>query len=345
MNVVIIDDTPLNLSLLKAMIGKLPDCTPITFQSATEGLQWCLSNDFDLLIVDFMMPELDGIELIRRLRSEPHKAEIPFLMVTASIDRQVRYDALEAGATDFLTKPVDTYEFRPRVRNMLELRRNQLIVAQRAYLLAEEVAIATAEIHAREQETVMRLARAAEFRDPETGAHIQRMAHYSKLIAAQLGLAEDFQHMLLQAAPMHDIGKLGTPDSILLKPGKLTPEEFDIMKTHTVMGWEILGGSASPMLRMASDIAYTHHERYDGTGYPRKLKGDDIPLTGRIVTVSDVFDALTSVRPYKRAWTLEDAKNYLQEGRGAQFDPICVDAFLNGWDEVEAIHQRFRDDE
>lgn len=344
MNVVIVDDTPLNLSLLKAMVSKLPDCTAVVFQSPIEGLNWCLDNDVDLLIVDYMMPELDGIEFIRRLRARPDKAEIPVLMVTASIDRQVRYDALEAGATDFLTKPVDTYEFRPRVRNMLELRRNQLIVSQRAFLLAEEVAMATAEIHAREQETVMRLARAAEFRDPETGAHIQRMSYYSALIARQLGLAQDVCTMLLQAAPMHDVGKLGTPDHILLKPGKLTPEEFEIMKQHTTIGWEILGGSASPMLRMAADIAYSHHERFDGEGYPRRLKGDEIPLTGRIVTVADVFDALTSVRPYKKAWSMDEARQYLADGRGAQFDPDCVDAFMAKWDEVETTYKRYRDD-
>jgi putative two-component system response regulator len=188
------------------------------------------------------------------------------------------------------------------------------------------------------------MSRAAEFRDPETGAHIQRMAHYSQIIARGLDLEPRKQKLLLEAAPMHDVGKIGIPDYILLKPGKLTPEEMEVMKGHSRLGYELLQGSGSEILRAGAEIAISHHEKYDGTGYPNALKGTDIPLYGRIVAVADVFDALTSERPYKKAWPLEDAVRFLEEGRGKHFDPMCIEAFLAGWDDVIAIRQRFQDE-
>jgi putative two-component system response regulator len=206
------------------------------------------------------------------------------------------------------------------------------------------VAKATEVIYAREQETILRLSRAAEFRDPETGAHILRMSHYAQLIAGKLGMPQDFQRMLLSAAPMHDVGKLGTPDHILLKPGRLTSEEYEVMKNHTSIGHEILKGSSSPALQMAATIALTHHEKFDGSGYPEGLAEDSIPIEGRIVAVADVFDALTSVRPYKEAWDLPRAIEFLKEGSGAHFDPCCVSAFLHDWDSVLAVRERFKDD-
>jgi len=207
------------------------------------------------------------------------------------------------------------------------------------------VAERTKEIRERERELIFRISRAAEFRDPETGAHIQRMAHYSQVIADGYGLGPESQKLILEAAPMHDVGKIGIPDYILLKPGKLTVEEFEIMKGHARLGYELLKGSASEILRAGAEIAISHHEKFDGSGYPHGLKGEQIPILGRIVAVADVFDALTSERPYKKAWSLEAACKFLEDGRGSHFDTLCVEAFLAGWGRILDILQRFTDEE
>ena len=345
MKVVIVDDTQINVTLMQALVNKIGGCTPVCFTDSAEGLTWCIDNEPDLVIVDYMMPSPDGMEFIQRLRAAPGRDEVPILMVTADHEKEVRYRALELGATDFLTKPVDRIEFISRAKNMLAIRRSHVLLADRATHLADEVRKATAAIFEREKEAIFRLSKAAEFRDPETGAHIVRMAHYSRLIAEKLGWNEEQLDMLLQAAPMHDVGKLGTPDMILLKPGKLSPEEFQVMKQHASIGHEILKGSASPMLQMAAEIAITHHEKFDGSGYPRGLAGEDIPLMGRIVAVADVFDALTSSRPYKPAWELERALNLLKEERDRHFDPACVDAFFDQLDAALTIRQQYQDAE
>jgi len=264
--------------------------------------------------------------------------------LTANDQREVRYEALNGGANDFLNKPIDRVEFMARVRNMLALRTSQRYLADRALHLAGLVEEQTREIRQRERELIYRMSRAAEFRDPETGAHIQRMAHYSCLIARRLGFDVKLQQLILEAAPMHDVGKIGIPDFILLKPGKLTPEEFEVMKGHARLGYELLKDSASETMLAGAEIALTHHEKFDGSGYPRGLAGEDIPIFGRIVAVADVFDALTSERPYKRVWSLEDAALNLEEGRGKHFDPDCVDAFLGMWSEMIEIRQRFQDE-
>lgn len=344
MNIVIIDDTPSNIKVLQAMVGRLNGCNAVTFTNPMEGLGWCLKRDPDLIIVDFMMPGLDGVELTRRLRLTPATAHTPVLMVTAAHEREVRYRALEEGVTDFLTKPLDKMEFMSRLKNMLALRKSHMSMADRAETLAAEVRKATAEVHERERETIFRLARAAEFRDPDTGAHIMRMANFSQLIAAKLDLPGRDQEMIVQASPMHDVGKLGTPDHILLKPARLTAQEFELMKRHSMIGHEILKDSASPVLQAAAQIALSHHEKFDGSGYPHGLARNDIPVFGRIVAVADVFDALTSKRPYKHAWALDRAAAYLHGERGKHFDPDCVDAFLSEWDVIVAIRKRFGDD-
>jgi response regulator RpfG family c-di-GMP phosphodiesterase len=346
MAIAIVDDTPINLTLIQALVRKL---TPagmeiVCFTSPLEGLQWCSNNEPDLVIVDYMMPDINGIEFIETIRKLHPSDTVPILMVTAAHEKEVRYQSLTAGANDFLTKPIDRHEFDPRVRTMLKLRESQKRLRSWNDDLQAAVICKTADIVARERETVARLARAAEFRDPETGGHILRMAHYSILIAEQLGLPREQCERLLTAAPMHDIGKVGTPDNILLKPGRLTEEEMAIMRQHASIGHDILNGSSSPMIQMAAEIALSHHEKFDGSGYPGGLVGDAIPLVGRIVAVADVFDALTSTRPYKPAWDLERSVNFLKEGRGSHFDPRCVDAFLARWNEVLAVRERFRDD-
>lgn len=343
LNIAVVDDSAINLKLFSGLLKRFEQVEVHAFESSQLALDWCLANPVDVLIVDYMMPEPDGMEFLKRFRACDGKSDVPVLMATANNMREVRYEALESGASDFLTKPIDKHEFVARVGNMCELRRSQRRMANHAEWLAEEVEVATYEIRERERETVTRLVRAAEFRDPETGAHIQRMAAYSALIGRLLGLSEAEQQLILDAAPMHDVGKLGTPDHILLKPGKLTPEEFEIMKEHAIKGFYILDGSASSVLQTAALIARTHHEKYDGSGYPAGLSGSDIPLYGRIVAVADVFDALTSARPYKPAWPLEKAQSFLIENSGKHFDPMCVTVFIEAWSEVLEIMSRYQD--
>jgi putative two-component system response regulator len=342
MQIVIIDDVEANLLLLRHFITQLGEVHEVqAFTDPLLALAHCQAHVPDLVIVDYMMPKLDGIELIQRLRATPGRADIPLLMVTANDEVDVRYRALEGGANDFLTKPLDKIEFRARMRNMLALRASQKRLEDRASWLAEEVLKATDEIVRRERETILRLSRAAEFRDPETGDHIQRMAHYSWMIAVRLGLPLEQQQLILEAAPMHDVGKVGIPDHILLKPGKLDEAEFSIMRQHPVIGHQILSESKSPLLQMAASIALSHHEKFNGSGYPLGLKGDAIPLVGRIVAVADVFDALTSARPYKPAWDMDRAVTFMREQRGLHFDPQCVDVFLGQLDDVQSVRQRF----
>lgn len=343
--VLIIDDSEINLMLLKALVTKLGECNPVLFDNPLPALDWCRTNVPDLVIVDYMMPGMDGLRFIAAFRELQGRNEIPVLMITANDQKDVRYEALLGGANDFLTKPIDRVEFGARARNMLSLRNGQKFLADRAEQLSAMVDARTREIREREKELIFRISRAAEFRDPETGAHIQRMAHYSQVIAQGLDLGVVQQKLILAAAPMHDVGKIGIPDQILLKPAKLTPEEFDVMKRHARLGYELLKDSGSEILRAGAEIALTHHEKYDGSGYPDGLRGTQIPLLGRIVAVADVFDALTSERPYKRAWPLDDARRFLEEGRGSHFDPLCVEAFLAGWDQVLEIRHRFRDDD
>lgn len=343
MLVVIIDDSKVNVALIQALVRRLGDCESKGFTEAPQALEWCRDNDMDLVVVDYMMPDLNGMQFIEAFRQFDGKADVPVLMITAATETEILYSALQRGATDFLNKPVDQTEFLARSRNMLTLRRNQKALADRASWLAEEVRKATAVIVQRERETVHRLSRAAEYRDPETGAHILRMAHYSRLIAQSLGLSTEQQELILTAAPMHDIGKVGIPDHILLKPGRLDPDELVIMRTHAEIGYIILEGSTSPVIQAAAVIARSHHEKWDGSGYPQGLAGEDIPLLGRIVAVADVFDALTSERPYKKAWEIDRAEEFLRSNAGSHFDEACVNAFFAAWNDVLEIQRRYQD--
>ncbi len=344
MKIVIVDDNQINLTLLKHLTQKLgTEVEPLTFLDSRVGLDWCLHNQPDLIIVDYMMPAPDGLEFIQTVRQAEHCEDIPLLMITANSETEVRHQALELGANDFLTKPIDRVEFLARAKNMLALRKSNRAVADKAAWLAEEVAKATAEIIQREKDTIFRLSRATEYRDPETGAHIIRMARYSRLIAETLGMPPAYAELLQDAAPMHDIGKVGIPDHILLKPGRLDEQELTVMRTHARIGFEILDGSPSPLLQAAAVISLNHHEKWDGTGYPNGLKGAEIPLMGRIVAVADVFDALTSERPYKRAWALDEAQSFMLQQKGLHFDPECIDAFFSRWEDVLLIREHYQD--
>jgi putative two-component system response regulator len=344
LSVLIVDDSEINLTLFKHLVMRIEGLEPLCFDASQKALDWCAANSADIVIVDYMMPAPDGLEFIRRFRQIEGMQDVPVIMITANDLKEIRYTALQTGATDFLTKPVDKNEFTARIRNMGALRRSQKLLADRAALLAGEVAAATTTIVERERETIYRLSKAAEYRDPETGGHILRMAHYSRLIAERLGLPVPEQQLLLEAAPMHDIGKVGIADQILLKPGRFSDEEFAIMKRHAEIGHKILHNSKSPILNAAAVVALTHHEKFDGSGYPQGLKGEEIPLHGRIVAVADVFDALTSARPYKVAWEMEAAKDFILANSGSHFDRECASAFLAAWNEVIAIRNRFIDE-
>jgi len=340
----VVDDSDVNLSTVQALLERMGDIESVAFSSAPQAMSWVRDHEADLVIVDYMMQDITGTDFIRQLRSLPGKADVPVLIVTANDQKHIRYRALDAGATDFLSKPLDKVEFMARVSNLLQLVTGRKALKDRASWLADEVRKATAEILQRERETVIRLSKAAEYRDPETGAHILRMAHYSELIARGLGLPKAEQELLLEAAPMHDIGKVGVSDNILLKPGRLTPQEFELMKQHAAYGYDILQDSSSRVLQAGAAIALGHHEKYDGSGYPNGLSGQAIPIFSRIVAVADVFDALTSERPYKRAWSLEQAAEHIKAGAGKHFDPKCVAVFIAHWDEVLKIRQRFQDE-
>jgi putative two-component system response regulator len=343
--VLIVDDTEEALVELRDLVVLLGDCEARAYVDPVAALVWVKESAYalDLVIVDYLMPGMNGIEFIQTLRQLPMCAEVPILMVATSQEKHVRYRALDSGANDILGKPIDRVEFLARARNMLSLSAARKQLADRATWLAAEVQKATVEIVARERETVFRLCKAAEYRDPETGAHILRMAHYSQLIAKGLGMSKEDQELLLEAAPMHDLGKVGIADGILLKAGRLDPAEFEIMKRHAEFGYELLQGSSSLVLQAGAEIARGHHEKFDGSGYPHGVKGKDIPIFSRIVAVADVFDALTSERPYKKAWELEEAVDFLLAGRGTHFDSDCVQAFLTSWEEVLDIHTRYQE--
>ncbi len=342
--VMVVDDQSTSRAILEQVVRSLDERVMVEgFVRPVDAVVWATRHVADLVLVDYMMPEMDGIEFCKRLRALPGYEHVPIMMVTVHDDRTVRYAALDAGITDFLTKPVDARECLARCRNLLMLRRQHLALEDRRRLLEGMVEEATREIRDREKETLLRLARAGEFRDEETGYHLLRMARYSRLIAQAIGLDREETETIELAAPLHDIGKIGISDQILLKPGKLDQDEWDVMQRHPVIGHEILKGSASKYVRMGALIALGHHEKYDGSGYPNGLEGDHIALCARVVAVADVYDALTSVRPYKAAWPSADAFEYLRSQRGRHFDPQLVDAFLGKRDEVVRIQHEWRD--
>lgn len=341
--IVIVDDDTTNLSLMAGVVRRIGDCSPVCFSNPEEALAWLAHGRPDLVLLDQMMPDMDGLEVLRRIRANIRLRDVPVVMITGSCLNDTRMCALEEGATDFLNKPVRPAEFRARIRNLLALRKSQRLLSDRAAMLAHEVLAATREIRARELELLMRLCRASEFRDPETGAHVERMARYAQLIAEGLGLGHERAEEIYRAAPMHDIGKLGIPDAILLKPGRLSLDETRLMRQHPLIGHAILTGSSSPLIQLGAEIAVSHHERWDGDGYPYGLKGEEIPLSGRIIAVADVFDALTTTRCYKKPWTAENARKYLEDNRGGHFDPRCVDAFFARWDEAVEVMRLMAD--
>ena len=342
--VLVIDDQSTSRAILEQVVRGIDANVLVeAFENPLEAIRWATKRVADLVLVDFQMPEMDGIEVVRRMRMLSEYEHVPIVMVTVNDERWIRYSALDAGVTDFLHKPVDARECMTRCRNLLMLRRQHLVLEDRKRLLETMVREATLEVRAREKETLYRLARAGEFRDSDTGNHIFRMARFSRLIADDIGLSRDEAEAIELAAPLHDIGKIGIPDQILLKPARLTEAEAREMRAHPQIGYEILKDSPSTYLRMGALIALGHHEKFDGSGYPHGLVGDHIPLPARIVAVADVFDALTSIRPYKKAWTSAEAFDYLQAQSGTHLDPALVAAFLRVKEQTLAIQREFMD--
>lgn len=339
MFILILDDADLNNLLMTEAVRGIEGCIPRVFTRPADALAFVAEHaaDIAVAITDYDMPEQNGVEFTRAARAVPAFAHVPVVMVTSMDQRKLRREALEAGATDFLGKPFDAIEIKARVSNLVALNTARRQQQDRAAWLAREVAKAVALVEAREREIVIRLARAAEHRDNDTGDHITRVATYSGIIARHAGLSQDICNRLSLASTMHDIGKIGVPDAVLLKEGPLTPQERELITRHAAAGYAILEGSGSDVVQLAAEVAITHHERWDGAGYPRGLAGEAIPISGRIVAVADVFDALVSDRPYKRRWAPEAAKDYVTQNAGTQFCPSCVEAFLAGWVEIEAF--------
>ncbi len=342
--VLILDDQSVSRMILEELIQSIDDDVHIeSFADPVVALDWAKHNPHDLVITDYKMPNMDGVEFTHWLRQIPSCSDVPVVVITCMNEKAVRYRALEAGATDFLIKPFDHYECKARCRNLLKLRRQQAIIRDRAQWLEQEINQKTADIEQREKETLLRLARAGEYRDEETGVHVTRMSQYATIIAEELGLNTTKCETIRHAAPMHDIGKIGIPDHILLKPGKLDPDEMKIIQSHTTIGYEILRDSPSDYLQTGAIIALSHHERYDGTGYPHNISGNNIPIEARIVAVADVFDALLSERPYKKPWSIDRALDYIKEQREKHMDPDCVDAFFNQLSGILTIHNQWPD--
>jgi len=342
--VIIVDDESTGRTILQKVIQTIAkDLRVIGFDHAQSALDWLKINKADLVITDYRMPKINGVEFIKKIRQINGYESIPIMMITVVSEKSVRYEALEAGATAFLTRPIDQIECRTSCRNLLKIQEQQSIIQDKADWLARQVAVATLQIVARERETLLRLGRAGEYRDEDTGNHVIRMARYARVIAEELGLSEMECEDIEYAAPMHDIGKIGIPDQTLLKPGKFDKHEWKTMKQHTVIGHNILSNSQSRYIQLGAIIALNHHEKFDGTGYPSGLREKEIPLVARIVAVADVFDALVSDRPYKSSWKTTDALDFLKQQSGLHFDPQCVDAFFDRLEDIKFIQTDLQD--
>ena len=327
--ILIVDDHRPNLLALEEILRRegYEDITCVS--DPLQALPLFVTRHPDIVLLDLHMPVLDGFALLQQVRARiPSISYLPVLVLTADVTPEAKHRALSLGARDFLTKPFDASEVLLRTKNLLEMRMLHRALEDHNRSLEEEVMERISETEEARIEILERLAIAAEYRDDATGEHAQRVGRLSGRLAEVIGLPPRDVELIRRAAPLHDVGKIGIPDAILLKPGKLTPEEFEVIKTHAPIGGRILSGSKVPLLHVAEDIALTHHERWDGGGYTG-LSGEEIPLVGRIVTVADVYDALINERPYKHAWPRKDALAEMKAQAGRQFDPTVVEAFMS----------------
>jgi putative two-component system response regulator len=363
--IMIVDDEPINVKLVRKYLVMEGYQNFVLTTDSREVMTLIQKEQPDLLLLDVMMPHVSGLDILAAVRASEQWRLLPVIILTAASDQSTRRRAIDLGVSDFLGKPVDATELVPRIRNVLIVKQHYDHLQKYSEKLEAEVLRRTAELARSRQEVIHCLARAAEFRDDDTGRHVCRVGRYARLIGEEIGWKGEQLEMLEQAAQLHDIGKIGIPDSILMKPGKLAPEEMEIMQKHAAFGKKItqslpnhemnilrghaqlgsklLQSTESPVLAMAATIAISHHEKFDGTGYPLGLAGEDIPLPGRITAVADVFDALSSKRPYKPPYPAEKCFGLLEEGRGRHFDPEILDAFLKRRKEIIEIQIRFAD--
>ena len=331
--VLVVDDTPVNIDVLSGLLRE--DFKVKAALNGERALKIANSEPRPVMILlDIMMPGMDGYEVCEKLKSNPATAKIPVIFVTAKNQDEDEQKGFTLGAVDYITKPYSSSVVKARVNTHLALFDQNL-------MLEKKVQERTSELIQTRLEIIRRLGRAAEYKDNETGLHVIRMSHYSKLIAEALDYSEEFTDLIFNAAPMHDIGKIGIPDQILLKPGKLDEEEWDIIRKHPQFGADIIGENDSEILKIAKEIAITHHEKWDGSGYPNGLKGTEIPISGRIVAIADVFDALTTERPYKKAWSVDDAIKLIDENSGSHFDPDLVAIFHTVIGDILEIKARY----
>ncbi|MCB9771741.1 MAG: response regulator [Candidatus Omnitrophica bacterium] len=340
--ILILDDQKLHSLFLKEVLSHEGYKNILSLMDPLKTIDTCKEFKPDLIILDLLMPHLDGFQVMEQLHDFRLEHYLPILAVSGDRAANVRLRALQSGATDFLNKPFENIEIIVKIRNMIELRILHNQISNQNKLLELKVDERTKELRYTQFDIIRRLAQAAEFRDGDTGIHIIRMSQYAMKLGQALGLPEADCDLLHHASPLHDVGKIGIPDSILLKPGKLTTEEFEIMKTHTTIGAKILAGSDSPVMKLAEIIALTHHERWDGKGYPYGIKRDEIPFVGQICSVCDVFDALTSERPYKKAWSVEDAVAEVIRMRDLNFNPRIVDCFIEILPAIKSIRAKFQ---
>ncbi len=363
--IAIVDDEPINVKVVQKYLKLAGYQRFVTTTDATEALGLITTEYPDVVLLDVMMPHVSGLEILGQLRSQEAFVDLPVVILTAATDRETKLQALCLGATEFLGKPVDAAELEIRLRNMLRLKAHQDRIKSYAWELELEVAIRSTELAQAHTEVVQCLAKVGEYRDNETGKHVLRVGRCAEIIALELGLGEELAGRLRHAAALHDIGKVAVPDSILLKPGRLDEAEMAVMRGHCECGRNICSPGSwplpeaagpgsrvapvvastgiSPIMRMAAIVAYTHHEKWDGTGYPQGLSGDQIPIEGRITALVDVLDALLSCRPYKQAMTWEEAIQIIRENRGRHFDPAVVDAFLKCQDRIRQVYVEYAD--
>lgn len=340
--ILVCDDSLTNAIMLSKLVEN--DMDNVISEHLTDPRQVLSAlkeEHYDLLLLDLEMPEMNGVEVLRQVRSHWAVDQLPVIVITGSHDMETQIICLAEGANDFIGKPINPVEVCLRIKTTLAIRKAHREVILSNQQLEEKVEQRTAQLNRTMEYLVYCLGSVGEFRDSETGKHVVRVGKYSRLLAQASGLPDDLAFMIEKAAPLHDIGKVGIPDEILLKPGRLDADEWEMMQKHVLYGYKILEGSHSQVIRIAQSIAGAHHERWDGKGYPRKLKGESIPIEGRITAIADVFDALTSTRPYKSAWTFKDAMKYLKGEAGGAFDPNLVALFLQNTDQVHEIYSRY----
>ncbi|NRB39418.1 MAG: response regulator [Pseudomonadales bacterium] len=342
-SILIVDDQEENTQLLETILENAGYRHTLAINNPLWVDEMIQAQHFNLILLDIVMPQMDGFEVMKSLRKMKDYKHVPILVLTAENNKETCRKALSMGATDFVTKPFDAIEVLHRIHNMLNTEVLHMVIKADNQLLEKRVQERTQKIHDTQLQITHFLGKAVEFRDNETGLHVIRMSKISRVLALAAGLGEQQADLILHASPMHDIGKIGIPDAILLKPGKFNADEWKIMQRHAEIGGQILATSDIDVIKLGCSIAWTHHEKWDGSGYPHSLKGEAIPIEGRISAIADVYDALTSARPYKEPWPIAKAVEYINEQSGKHFEPKLVQFFNENLDDISEISTRYCD--